>query len=200
MSDRANSFEWAGGHAALDFVNTVDARPFPSPIENLATYADLVKFVELAGLVEPSLAAKLQRLDSSASSRAVERARKLREHLYDILMAAHSQRPAHAADFKAISAAIQASHAARVLVTSSEPGLARYCWSAPMLHDIPLHACSLAIEHLLVEEDQTRIRQCAASDCNVFFLDTGKMQRRHWCSMRGCGNREKQRRWRSAPP
>jgi predicted RNA-binding Zn ribbon-like protein len=137
MSDRANSFEWAGGHAALDFVNTVDERPFPSPIENLATYADLVKFVELAGLVEPSLAAKLQRLDSSASSRAVERARKLREHLYDILMAAHSQRPAHAADFKAISAAIQASHAARVLVTSSEPGLARYCWSAPMLHDIP---------------------------------------------------------------
>ena len=49
MSDRADSFEWAGGHAALDFVNTVDERPFPSPIENLATYADLVKFVELAG-------------------------------------------------------------------------------------------------------------------------------------------------------
>ena len=54
MSDRADSFEWAGGHAALDFVNTVDERPFPSPIENLATYRDLVRFVELAGLLAPS--------------------------------------------------------------------------------------------------------------------------------------------------
>jgi predicted RNA-binding Zn ribbon-like protein len=200
MSDRADSFEWAGGHAALDFVNTVDERPFPSPIENLATYADLVKFVELAELVEPALASELLRLDGGACSRVVEGARTLREHLYDILMAAHSERPPHATDFKAISAAIQASHAARVLVTSPAPGLASHCWSPPVTHDIPLHACSLAIEHLLVDQEQTRIRKCAASDCNVFFVDTSKMQRRHWCSMRGCGNREKQRRWRSAPP
>ena len=66
MSDRADLFEWAGGHAALDFVNTVDERPFPSPIENSATYADLVKFVELAELVEPALASELLRLDGGS--------------------------------------------------------------------------------------------------------------------------------------
>ena len=39
MSDRAGPFDWSGGHPALDLVNTLDERPFPSPIENLATYA-----------------------------------------------------------------------------------------------------------------------------------------------------------------
>jgi predicted RNA-binding Zn ribbon-like protein len=42
-----------------------------------------------------------------------------------------------------------------------------------------------------------RIRQCGASDCKVYFIDTSKAHRRQWCSMQNCGNREKQRRWRS---
>ena len=51
MSKRADPFEWGGGHPALDFVNTLDERPFDRPIENLATYRDLVRFAQLAGLV-----------------------------------------------------------------------------------------------------------------------------------------------------
>ena len=58
MSDRTDPFEWSGGHPALDFVNTLDERPFDSPIENLSTYAGLVQFAELAGLVEPAIAAR----------------------------------------------------------------------------------------------------------------------------------------------
>ena len=35
MSGRDDKFEWNGGHPALDLVNTLDERPFPTPIENL---------------------------------------------------------------------------------------------------------------------------------------------------------------------
>ena len=56
MNKRADPFEWGGGHPALDFVNTLDERPFDRPIENLATDRDLVRFAQLAGLVEPGLA------------------------------------------------------------------------------------------------------------------------------------------------
>lgn len=198
MSNRADPFEWSGGHPALDLVNTLDERPFDSPVENLSTYRGLVRFAELARLIEPSIAARLRNLDGPACSRVATRARKLREHLHDILTAAHERRPARQLDLDAISIAIQAAHAAQVLVTSPSSALASHAWSLPVALETPLHACSLAVERLLVDEDRRRIRKCGASDCGVFYLDTSKGQRRQWCSMKACGNREKQRRWRSA--
>ena len=198
QAERANPFEWSGGHPALDLVNTLDERPSPAPIENLATYHDLTRFAALAGLIDRRTAARLQRLDSRSGSPIAKRARKLREHLHDVLAAANSGRPARQPDLDALSAAIQAAHAARALVASPSPGLADRRWSPALTHEIPLHACSLAIECLLVDEDRKRIRKCSASDCDVYYLDTSKGRRRQWCSMKGCGNREKQRRWRSA--
>jgi predicted RNA-binding Zn ribbon-like protein len=195
--ERANPFEWSGGHPALDLVNTLDERPSPTPIENLATYPDLVRFAALAGLIDRRTAARLQRLDSRSGSHVVKRARKLREHLHDVLAAANSGRPARQADLDALSAAIQAAHAAQTLVSSPSPGLANRRWSPALMREVPLHACSLAIERLLVDEQRKRIRKCGASDCDVYYLDTSKGRRRQWCSMKGCGNREKQRRWRS---
>ena len=200
MSKRGNSFEWSGGHPALDLVNTLDERPSDEPIDNLVTYRDLVRFVEAAGIVEPSVAAKLLRLHGRACARVAKRARRLREHLHAILAAAHAGRPARRADLGAISAAVQAAHAARMLAASPSPGLAGHRWSLPLTHDVPLHACALAIERLLVEVDGKKIRKCGACDCDVFYVDTSKAQLRQWCSMKGCGNREKQRRWRSATP
>jgi predicted RNA-binding Zn ribbon-like protein len=197
MSRHADPFEWSGGHPALDLVNTLDERPFPSPIENLASYRDLVRFAELAKLVEPPVAKRLRNLSGPACSRAAKRARELREHLHDVLAAAHSGRPAPEMALDAIAAAIQAAHAGRTLVASPSLALASHCWFHPVAPDVPLHACALAIEHLLVAVDRKKIRKCGASDCDVYYVDTSKGQRRQWCSMKGCGNREKQRRWRS---
>jgi predicted RNA-binding Zn ribbon-like protein len=67
-----------------------------------------------------------------------------------------------------------------------------------MTVEIPLHACALAIENLLIDVDRRRLKKCGASDCDVYFVDLSKGHRRRWCSMNNCGNREKQRRWRSA--
>jgi predicted RNA-binding Zn ribbon-like protein len=197
MSHRNDRFDWSGGHPALDYVNTLDERPSASPIERLATYRDLVRFVELAGLVEPAIAARLMRLNGRACSRVLGRARKLRKHLHDFLAAAHSGRPARQLDLNAISVAVRAAHAARRLAGCASSALAAYGWSTPSACDIPLHACSLAIERLLVDENRSKIRKCGASDCDVYFADTSKAQLRQWCSMKGCGNREKQRRWRA---
>ena len=197
MSGRANPFEWSGGHPALDLVNTLDERPSAAPIENLATYRDLTRFAALAGLIDDRTATRLQQLGNSGSHIA-KRARKLREHLHDVLAAAHARRSARQSDLDALSVAIQAAHAARTLVASPSPGLADRRWSPALAREIPLHACALAIERLLVDEERKRIRKCGAFDCDVYYLDTSKGQRRQWCSMIGCGNREKQRRWRCA--
>jgi predicted RNA-binding Zn ribbon-like protein len=198
MSNYTDHFEWNGGHPALDLVNTLDERPSRAPVENLATYRDLLGFVELAGLIEPRTAAALQRPAGRSGSGIVKRARRLREHLHDVLAAANSGRPARQFDLDTLSAAIGGAHAARRLVASPSPGHARHRWFPATAPEIPLHACSLAIEALLVGEARKRIRKCEASDCDAYYIDTSRGQRRHWCSMTGCGNREKQRRWRSA--
>jgi predicted RNA-binding Zn ribbon-like protein len=191
-------FDWSGGHPALDFVNTLDERPSDSPVENLVTYRDLVRFAELAGLCTPSAARQLSQLRGPACARIAERARKLREHLYAVLDGVCAGQQASQHDLDAIAAAIKAAHAARLLIASKSNAFARYDWSPPSAPEIPLHACALAIESLLVHEDGKRIRKCGASDCNVYYIDASKAQLRQWCSMKGCGNREKQRRWRAA--
>ena len=198
MSRRARPFEWCGGHPALDLVNTLDERPSQTPIENLAKYGDLVDFVELAGLVEAPLAASLRGRTGAACALVAKRARQLREHLHAALAAARGPEPMPKKHLDAIAAAIQAAHSARLLVASPSGVLATHRWARESAVDIPLHACALAIEHLLVEMDRTRIRKCGAHDCDVYFIDTSKGRRRHWCSMSNCGNREKQRRWRTS--
>lgn len=198
MRERADRFEWSGGHPALDLVNTLDERPFDRPIENLAGYRDLVRFAKLAELIDPGLAARLQTLGGPACSRVVKRARELREHLHGVLTAFHERRPVPQRDLDAIAAAVRAARAARVLAAASSGGVASYRWSRPAAPEVPLHACALAVEDLLMDVDRGRIRKCEASDCDVYFVDTSKGHRRQWCSMKNCGNREKQRRWRSS--
>jgi predicted RNA-binding Zn ribbon-like protein len=47
-----------------------------------------------------------------------------------------------------------------------------------------------------------RIRECAAADCGLVFVDTSRPGTRRWCSMQRCGNRDKVRalRARGGPP
>jgi predicted RNA-binding Zn ribbon-like protein len=197
MTGRANRFDWSGGDPALAFVNTLDERPSGAAVENLASYGDLVRFAELAGLIDASASARLQSLMGPDCSRIVGRARGLREQLYAILAAAHSGKTVPKTSLDAIAAEVRRAHAARMLVATARSRAVSHGWISPSSPEIPLHACALAIESLLVMADRSRIRKCGASDCAVYFIDTSKAHRRQWCSMQNCGNREKQRRWRS---
>jgi predicted RNA-binding Zn ribbon-like protein len=197
MPKGKDHFDWSGGHAALDFVNTLDERPLPEPIENLADYADLVSFAAIARLITPTHARGLRKLSGIAPARAVRRARKLREDVFEALTALRRRRTVSSATLHRITYAIRGAHAARTLSISTSASLARYGWASPQAADIPLHACALAIEDLLTSADRSRIRKCGAGNCEVYFIDRSKGRRRHWCSMANCGNREKQRRWRA---
>jgi predicted RNA-binding Zn ribbon-like protein len=199
MAGRANPFDWSGGNPALDFVNTLDERPSGAAVENLATYGDLVRFAGLAGLIEASASHRLGSLEGPRCLRIARRARELREHLHAILAAAHSGKSVPKTSLDAIASEVRRAHAARVLVATATSNAVRHSWISPSSPEIPLHACALAIESLLVMADHSRIRKCGASDCEVYFIDTSKAHRRQWCSMQNCGNREKQRRWRSGP-
>jgi predicted RNA-binding Zn ribbon-like protein len=197
MTRRTDPFDWSGGHPALDLVNTLDERPSAAPIENLATYHDLVSFTELAGLIELSTAERLRSLSGPACARVLRRARRLREHVYAILAALHVGRPGAPNALDEIALEVRRAHVARTLISSGTTMTIKHAWVSAASPEVPLHACALAVEELLVSADRSRIRKCGAADCEVYFIDTSKAHRRQWCSMQNCGNREKQRRWRS---
>jgi predicted RNA-binding Zn ribbon-like protein len=198
MTTNVHPFDLSGGHPALDFVNTLDERPFPEPVETLADYSDLVRFAELTGLVAPGQAKALRKRAGADHAPVARRARQLREHVYDMLSTLRQRKPIPPRTLEAISAAIGEAHAARALKIASGKSIAGYDWRSPHAAEVPLHACALAIEYLLTGAERTRIRKCGAKDCEVYFIDRSKGRRRHWCSMRNCGNREKQRRWRAS--
>src|SRR5476651_1550149 len=65
-----------GGHAALDFVNTVDWRGRPAPEEYLVSYPALLEWAGHAGFVDASEAVQLRRraIDEPARAAAILRA------------------------------------------------------------------------------------------------------------------------------
>ena len=196
MTRRADPFDWSGGHPALDFVNTLDERPSHAPVENLATYGALVRFSELAGLIERPIAERLHPLAGSTCTRIARRARELREHLYTVLATTHLRQAVPQGALDGIASEVRRAHAARAFTPTRGSKVVEHRWLSPASPDVPLHVVALAVESLLVSADRGRIRKCGASDCAAYFIDTSKAHRRQWCSMRNCGNREKQRRWR----
>jgi predicted RNA-binding Zn ribbon-like protein len=197
MVRSGDTFDWSGGHPALDFVNTLDERPSDAPIETLVSYDDLVRFTELAGIIEVSVAKALRSRLVPNGARVVLRARKLRERLFAVLSAHRMGMAADRRTLEAIAEDVRRAHAARTITAPGLSGMVTYSWMAADAADVPLHACALAVEALLVSSDPERIRKCGAQDCDVYFIDTSKAHRRQWCSMQNCGNREKQRRWRA---
>jgi predicted RNA-binding Zn ribbon-like protein len=197
MTSVRSRFDWSGGHPALDLVNTLDERPSDAPDELLSTFSDLVRFAELSGLIEPDLVESLRPLSGPACSRAVRRAREIREHLFAVLKAHHAGSPVAQCSLDAIAVEVRRAHSARAFASTERWGAFVHRWLSPRSPEIIVHACALAVEDLLVAADHRRIRKCGAEDCDVFFIDTSKAHRRQWCSMKNCGNREKQRRWRS---
>jgi predicted RNA-binding Zn ribbon-like protein len=197
LKSASNPFDWSGGHPALDLLNTLDERPSDAPVELLSTYGDLVRFAELSGLVEPSLARKLRPLRGPACARAVRRTKEIREHLFIVLTAHHAGGPVAQCSLDVIAVEVRRAHSARTFASTKRRADIVHRWISPTSPEVPVHACALAVESLLVSADHHRIRKCGAEDCDVFFIDTSKAHRRQWCSMQNCGNREKQRRWRS---
>jgi predicted RNA-binding Zn ribbon-like protein len=192
-------FQLVGGHPALDFVNTVDWRwDRVRRTDLLDTLADLLAWARQAGIVTAAEArafATAAARDAGWASRALVRARRLREAIGRIFEAvANGVRPA-ARDLRLFNAFLSAALRRRRLALRGTG----YEWSwapsnTPAL-DALLSPVVLAAAELLSSPQRLKIRACAAEDCGWLFLDTSRSGRRRWCTMQSCGNRAKARRF-----
>ncbi|MCA9726506.1 MAG: CGNR zinc finger domain-containing protein [Candidatus Eisenbacteria bacterium] len=195
-----------GGSPALDLANTLDWRLRAEPIELFRRPDDLLRWGRSAGLLTP---AEARRLRTSASPRPAKHALSVIMDLRETCAALFQALVDGTALAKSQLAALEREHrravAARSLTRGSTPDRPRDAADRPATrwvwregtsgYDRIRHAVALDAVRILTTTDAHRVRQCADAECGWFFLDTSRNHSRRWCSMKGCGNRNKVRRF-----
>src|ERR1700720_720760 len=97
-------FDLCGGHAALDFVNSLDKRFLDgAPIELLADYGDLLRFAEQTAVLDTRQVRRLANsVNPGAAARALRAARELREALGAAVYGSVDTHPPLAADIRTL--------------------------------------------------------------------------------------------------
>jgi predicted RNA-binding Zn ribbon-like protein len=198
-SEPGYAWDFCGGQLAIDFTNTVESRG-GAVEEHLNLYGDLLSWAETRGVIGRSAAQRLQR--EAVRHPAVARDRlgdalTLREALYRVLSAAASGRTPAAADLATVNAHVEASFSDARLQRASDRLELTFAptdeshLTAPILGPVVRAAVDL-----LTSDAIDRVRLCADESCAWIFLDTTRNRTRRWCDMKGCGNRNKVRRFR----
>jgi predicted RNA-binding Zn ribbon-like protein len=190
---RQHQFKLAGGHPALDFINTVRDWTVSEPQDYLGRFADAIRFGEAAGLLTRADALRLRRRTSPIE---LTRLRELRALLKRIFQKGLSSNPPSSTDLGKLSSGLaEAARTARLTATyrSSQVALRR---------ELPVEKTGAAILRLriveaavalLVSDAMLRVKSCPT--CGWFFLDVSKNRSRRWCSMDTCGAVAKARRY-----
>ena len=181
-----------GGAPCLDFVNTVEWRGAPVPVERLTDYGELLIWAEAAETIGRKERLRLEaaaKRDPDAAAAALAEAIALRE-TFASLFTADAPRPALV---ERLNAWLARAPERRRLAASSES----LAWAAQREGDeflTPLWPVVWSAADLLVSGQAARVRPCADRRCAWLFLDASRSRHRRWCSMEGCGNRAKARR------
>lgn len=170
------AFSFDGGRPCLDFAGTLADRGNRST-ERLRSPEDLGRWFAEAGLADQPPAAGTAELKA---------ARELREVIYRMVRASMAGRSPDQPDVALLNAA--AAHAP--LVPELTPDGRRLRWCAGSAAAALAVVARDAID-LLASGQTGRVRECAAGDCSLLFLDESRPGARRWCSMARCGNRVK---------
>jgi len=178
-SSRYSRFRFDAGSPALNFVATVRHRG-STPRDLLASPEALVRWFRLAGF--PVLV-------FSVSSIEFEEALSLREAIYRIFLAVIQNAPPAAADLERLNT--HASH------SPPQPEIDTTSLTVSWQCDRPTGAFLAEIARdtltVLAGRGNTRLKMCDNGTCRMLFLDLSPPNRRRWCAMSICGNREKAR-------
>lgn len=193
-------YSLVAGALCLEFANTLGDRPTtPSQEEDLRDYADLLTWAERMRVLPTARVAALRAWAAAhpdAAATTYAGAITLRETVYRVF-AAVAVGDAPAPDDRARLTAAYRGAMAHVALVPAADGFA---WNWDDTADAPeamLWPVTRSAAELLVAPERARVRHCAGADCSWLFLDTTKNGSRHWCSMKGCGNRAKARRFRA---
>jgi predicted RNA-binding Zn ribbon-like protein len=199
-------FQLFASHPALDFVNTLDNRFVASgPNELLASYTDLLAFIEQSEVLSRRHVGALRNNSESAQAKALIHALELRESLacvfYEIAI---KGKPSRESLKRIEEYSLEAQDHRHLVWTRSSTGdetFNRALWGWKSSENsalLPIWTIALAAAELLTSTAVSHIHECRSPTCRWLFLDTSKNHSRCWCDMTICGNRMKARRFQAA--
>ena len=187
----------SGGHAALDFANTVDSRRGRWGPDLLRSYDDLIVLAQRVALIDEIQASRLSALAKSHprnAATALKEAKRLREAIHAIFLSEDAHEPYPAEAFDIVRDRAQRARARQVL-TDTGDGF-RWVQLVTDLIDLAAIFAVAAAELITGRDDRRPIRECKGDNCGWLFLDTSKSGRRLWCSDATCGTHERVKRFR----
>lgn len=173
MSEDRDGFRFRGGSNVIDLPATLQARLSSSPRELLSTPDDLARWLVSAGMANSV---------PKPTAKDLATARLLREAIF-VLAGTRSGSKAEAAR-KTLNQ-----------VAAGVAAVPRLQSDGTMLLQGSAHALLVTLARnavrLFGSNAVTRLRQCEAPLCTLYFIDISRKGDRRWCSMSGCGNNAK---------
>jgi predicted RNA-binding Zn ribbon-like protein len=185
----------------LDFSNTINWRNGKQgkvAKDKLVDYESLVDWSKKHELFKGEEARRLNQLakESGKERLTLKRAVELRETIYRVFSAiVHGKKPDNL-DLEALSALVAESVAKSRITRAGDS----FEWSLQGIEGSPdrmLWPIARSAADLLTSDRLEDVRECANEEegCGWLFLDCTKNHTRRWCSMEGCGNVAKARRF-----
>ena len=202
MSD---DFAFLAGDASLDLVNTLMHRSQPGGPDDLLTDdlpgAGLLgngdaarRWFVAAGLLTQGEAA---RLDAETTQHAARRLRGALDAVYRPLARRQPGGAAAARGLATLNAVLDQGRE-RVQLRREGEAFSRATHFEVIGPPDPSVGVARAAAELLHRLEPLRLRECENPDCDLLFYDESRNGSRRWCSMQGCGNQQKQARFRRA--
>jgi predicted RNA-binding Zn ribbon-like protein len=185
-----------GGRSCLDFVNTLDPREGERASDFLTSYSDLISWSVHAGILKSGEAGRTSRSaarDPAGASRVFTKAVALREATYRLFSAVISGRRPRATDLNVLQAALDEAPP-RLRIVPTRTGFGWHPVRGSDTLERVLWPVAWSAADLLTSDDLPNVKKCTGHNCGWLFLDMSRNNNRQWCSMKGCGNREKARR------
>jgi predicted RNA-binding Zn ribbon-like protein len=193
-------FHYVGGDPALDLINTVDWTSRGPENERLASFEQLSRWAEGAGVIYATTARRLRRLGQAhprTAAAALAFALQARETLHELFgaIAGGDQAEPEMARFNRLLH--EALRGLEVGPATGTEGSYRWRWQGEESDPRALVWRVLWSAASLLRSDEVgNVRVCAGDDCGWMYVDRSRNGLRRWCQMRTCGTREKSRRRR----
>ncbi|MGY2896610.1 CGNR zinc finger domain-containing protein [Deinococcus sp. UYEF24] len=188
-------FEFIGGDASVDLVNTLmHLQQSGGPDELLTSGEQARAWFERAGLVTPDEAA---RLDPDAALQAAKRLRTALDSIYRPIARKQDDEAGSERGLSTLNAVLDQGRE-RVQVAKLEGKFARGTRLEILGPLDPSVRVARSAADLLHRMDPHRFKECENPECDLLFYDESRNNSRRWCSMEGCGNQQKQARFRGA--
>lgn len=188
-------FELIGGDASVDLVNTLMHRQASGGPDDLLTSGEkAARWFVQAGLLSTE---EVGQIDTDTALLAARRLRSALDAIYRPLARNQAENADLEGGLHTLNAVLDQGRE-RVQV-AREGGKFVQGTRLEILGPLdPSVRVARAAAELLHRMDAARLKECEHPACDLLFYDDSRNASRRWCSMQGCGNQQKQARFRRA--